>query len=361
MVRLNKDKTKGALSKNSWKDDKETKVASLTAQVSDNELEKFSLFVLKVLKDENIPPIPTNFQIYFEKLLDNKPISFKKRINSLLETQADDDDRAKMEREVKEGFAETRSIMKIVSTVYKNINIMKEIVKKRISELEINSNQLVVTNIISTLNEDLKRLYSLMSKQTEALKVHYERTGAILKKVESGTIFDSRFGIYNKRYLLKAIGSESESIEQLNHKSTLVVARIKESIIGKIVHSKDRMILTRNIAKLLLKTSRRSDIVAHYGNGVFGILMKHTDINNAKRACERISDLIYATSFFLGEVEIETDIELAIVAISPAHTTELIVSTALDALQKTGKELEQYIVCELQEKSIEIPKGENGS
>ena len=113
------------------------------------------------------------------------------------------------------------------------------------------------------------------------------------------------------------------------------MAKIKDSILNKIINTKDRMILTRNIAKLLLKTSRRSDVVAHYGEGVFGMLMKHTDVNNAKRACERISDLIYATSFFIGDMEIDTDIELAIVPVGQEDTAEVLISLALDCHRKT--------------------------
>ncbi len=349
MVRLDKNKIQSGLGRRSHESSNSADMDTSKSTNSNSELEKFSLYVLKVLMDENIPPTPNNFQIYFEKLLDNKPLSFKKRINDLLEAETlnDDEHRAKMEMEVKEGFGQIKSIMKVVSTVYKNINVMKEIVKKRTAELEVSSGQLSVTNITSALNEDLKKLSTLMQKQMEVLKVHYEKTGSILKEIESKAVFDSRFGVYNRRYLLKAIENECSSIEQFNHRSTLVLAKIKESVLSKIINSKDRMVLTRNIAKLLLKTSRRSDVVAHYGDGVFGMLMKHTDINNAKRACERISDLIYATSFFIGDSEIDTDIELAIVPITSGHTTELLVSTALDSLPKTGKRLEPYIICEL--------------
>ena len=366
MVRLDKNKIQSGLGRRPREGAISTELDQSKTQNSNSELEKFSLYVLKVLMDENIPPTPNNFQIYFEKLLDNKPLSFKKRISDLLEAENlnDDEHRAKMEMEVKEGFGQIKSIMKVVSTVYKNINVMKEIVKKRTAELEVSSGQLSVTNITSALNEDLKKLSTLMNKQMEVLKIHYEKTGTILKEIESKAVFDSRFGVYNRRYFLKSIESECNSIEQFNHKSTLVLAKIKDSILSKIVNSKDRMVLTRNIAKLLLKTSRRSDVVAHYGDGVFGMLMKHTDVNNAKRACERISDLIYATSFFIGDMEIDTDIELAIVPIAPGHTTELLVSVALDSLPKTGKRLEPYVVCDLEvenEENEEEPKEENGS
>lgn len=357
MVRLDKNIIQSGLGKRPARQ-KETEENESKSQNTNGELEKFSLYVLKVLMDENIPPTPNNFQIYFEKLLDNKPLSFKKRINDLLESENvnDDECRVKMETEIKQGFSEIKSIMQVVSTVYKNLNIMKEIVKKRSAELEINSGQLSVTNITTALSEDLKKLSNLMKKQMEVLKNHYEKTGIILKDIESKAVFDSRFGVYNKRYLLSAIENECTSIEQFNHKSTLVLAKIKDTILNTIVNSKDKMVLTRNIAKLLLKTSRRSDVVAHYGEGVFGMLMKHTDINNAQRACERISDLIYSTSFFIGDSEIETDIELAITEIAPGFTTEEQIATALDALPKTGKKLEPYIVTE-----VEIEKPEMDS
>ncbi|WP_024955946.1 GGDEF domain-containing protein [Sulfurospirillum arcachonense] len=369
MVRLDKNKIQSGLGRrakmtNDSQDAQDNQeVDTKRPQSSNSELEKFSLYVLKVLMDENIPTTPNNFQIYFEKLLDNKPLSFKKRINDLLEAESvnDDEHRAKMEMEVKEGFGQIKSIMQVVSTVYKNINVMKEIVKKRTAELEVNSGQLSITNITSALNEDLKKLSFLMNKQMGTLKTHYEKTGIILKEIESKAVFDSRFGVYNRRYLLQSVENECSSIEQFSHKSTLVLAKVKDDVLNKIVSNKDRMVLTRNIAKLLLKTSRRSDVVAHYGDGVFGMLMKHTDINNAKRACERISDLIYATSFFIGDMEVDTDIELAIVPIDPEHTTETLVSLALDALPKTGKRLEPYWVCEMIEEVEEQMEEEDGA
>lgn len=361
MVRLDKNKIQSGLGRRP-KENSDAESDTTKVQSSNSELEKFSLYVLKVLMDENIPPTPNNFQIYFEKLLENKPLSFKKRINDLLEAENvnEDEHRARMEMEVKEGFGQIKSIMQVVSTVYKNINVMKTIVKKRTGELEVNTGQLSVTNIASTLSEDLKKLSDLMNKQMATLKTHYEKTGIILKEIESKAVFDSRFGVYNRRYFLQSIENEKLSIEQFNHKSTLVLTKIKDSILNKIVNSKDRMILTRNVAKLLLKTSRRSDVVAHYGDGVFGMLMKHTDISNAQRACERISDLIYATSFFIGDAEVDTDIELVIVPIIPENTVELLISLALDALPQTGKRLEPYIICKVEQEKEE-EKGKDGA
>ncbi len=339
--------------------DKKSKVDIVKSQNPNCELEKFSLHVINVLADDNIPPSPNNFQIYFEKLLDNKPVSFRKRINELLESENlnDDEHNAKMELEIKDGFGEIKSIMKVVSTVYKNTNIMKEIVNKKSVELEQSTGQFSAMNIVAALIKDLQKLSSLMDKQMGVLRMHYEKTGTILKEIESKAVFDSCFGEYNKRSLLQTIQSESKSRAQFKHKSTLALIKIKDTVLDEISSAKERMILTRNIAKLLLKTSRRSDVVAHYGDGIFAALMKHTDINNAKRACERVCDLIDVTNFFIGDKEINADIELAIVPVVPEYKVEVLISMALDALPKSGKDLELYIVCEVEEES----EDENGS
>ncbi|MBL0687142.1 MAG: diguanylate cyclase [Sulfurospirillum sp.] len=351
MVRLDKNKIQKGINNRSNEAVENTVENSTKLQSSNSELEKFSQYVLKMLADENIPSTPNNFQIYFEKLLDNKPLPFKKSMNDLLESENSDKDehRAKMETDIKEVFSQIKNIMKVVLTVYKNINIMKEILKKRTGELEASSGQLTATNIASSLGEDLKKLSMLMKKQIGILKIHYEKTSVIFKNIENTAIFDSRFGIYNRRYFLKSIENECKSIEEFDHKSTLVLVKIKDTILSKVDNTKERMVLTRNIAKLLLKTSRRSDIVAHYGDGVFGVLMKHTDIDNAKRACTRISDLIHTTSFFIGEIEIEIDIELAMISIIPGYAAELFATTTLNSLGSTGKELLPYAVCELKE------------
>lgn len=318
-----------------------------SAKSKNSEVENFSLFVLKSMVDENVPPTPNNFQIYFEKLLENKPISFRKRMNEYLETADDDEvneDRAKMEREIKEGFVQIKGMVKVVSTVYKNLNILKQIIKKRSSELKVNFSQLSVENTLSTLNNDLNKLTTLTAKQMEALKNYYDKTLEILKEVDEKAIFDLRYGVYNKKHFLNSLKKESDAIRQYNHKSSIVMVNIKDKVLDKIATIKEREMLTRNIAKLLMKTSRRSDVVAHYGGGIFAILMKHTDLSSAQKACERIADLIYGTSFFIDETEIKIDIGLGIMPINPDYSIEEAIDGALNMLPKTGKDTEIYLV-----------------
>ena len=345
MVRLDKNKIKGPLTRGSVKDADPSKTSS-EAEKKGGELESFSQDVLTNLIDENIPPTPINFQIYFEKALDSKSLSFRKRINELLEIENanDDEHRSRLEKEIKEGFGQIKNMMQTIATIYKNITVMKGFIKKRLDELGVSSSQLAVQNVINVFENDLNKLGSLMDKQLTTLKDNYERAGSTLKTIEQEAIFDSRYDVYNKRYLLKSLESEREGIERYNYATTLMLLKVKDAALSKITNSRDRSILLRNIAKLLLKTSRRSDNVAHYGDGVFAMIMKHTDLESAKKACERIADLIYSTSFFIAEMELDIDIELSIVELKSDKSTEEYLGSALDALPNSGKKGEIYAI-----------------
>jgi len=354
MVRFNQEKGKTGVYSIDAKED--TAIATppplsikepIVPQASNAELEKFSAQVLKVLGDENIPPTPSNFQIYFDKLLESKPAPFKKRINEFLELEStnNDEGHARMEREVKESFAQIKNIMQVVSTVYRNLNVMHDIVKKRTTQLDTNPTALTIQNIIASFTADLNRMLELTTKQIDLLKSYYQKTTTLLQEVDNQSIFDIKYGVYNRRYLFKSLEDELKLIKNYAHPTSLVLARIKEVVLEPITTKKDKDTIIRNIAKLLLKTSRRSDIVAHFGDGVFAMILKHTDLTGAKKACDRISDLVYQTSFFVGTNEIEMDIELSITALDIEHSAEEFLATTLEGLPHTGKRFIPYIVC----------------
>jgi len=355
MVRFNKEKGKTGVYNIDAKEDAivATPPPSLPTkepivpQASNAELEKFAAQVLKVLGDENIPPTPTNFQIYFDKLLESKPTAFKKRINEFLELEGtnNDENHARIEREVKEGFAQIKNIMQVVSTVYRNLNVMQDIVKKRTDQLDTNPTALTMQNIIASFTTDLNKMLELTTKQIDLLKDYYQKTTTILQEVDNQSIFDIKYGVYNRRYLFKSLEDELKLIKNYAHPTSLVLARVKDSVLDSIANKKDRDTIVRNIAKLLLKTSRRSDIVAHFGDGVFAMILKHTDMTGAKKACDRISDLVYQTSFFVGTDEVDTDIELSITALDPDHSAEEFIASTLEGLPHTGKRFVPYIVC----------------
>ena len=123
-------------------------------------------------------------------------------------------------------------------------------------------------------------------------------------------------------------------IKEFHHKSSLIMIELSRELKKSVKNEKAVLLMVRTIARLLLKTSRRSDIVAHYGNGVFSMLLKHTDIESAKKASERLCELVSNSNFFLADREIQLKISIGVTDIDPEFSVEEIVVSALDGIEK---------------------------
>lgn len=315
-------------------------------------LESFAREVLDKLMDENIPPVPSNFATYFEKILDEKPEEFKKKVYSSMELEQEDggDKRLVIEKRIRESFINVREILKNVSTIYKNISLMSDIAKKRVKEIANVNNQLAVQNIVSSLNRDLDKLLAIIKNQSVTLKELYQQNAAIVKEVEEETIFDSQFGIYNKRYFLSQIEKEVKSIKQYNHQSTIILSKLSNSVLKSIDNQKTLMVMNRTVSKLLLKTSRRSDIVAYFQDGIFVMLLRHTDLFGAKKTSERVSELVKSTNFFIGDKEVTLNISIGIALLKVDRSVEENISCAMLALQSSDENpAKPFFVCKQDE------------
>lgn len=320
---------------------------SKKTQKEEDSIEEFAKEVLKGMANDGILPIPGNFSLYFERYLEEKPAEFKKQVKQILELEEgnEEEKRVNFEQRVKSGFSYTKQILQVVATLYKNLNLMNRIVEKRGSELEGLTNSAVAINIIRSLEKDIKKLNSIMSNQTEQLKEYYKKNAEILSEVESEAIFDSKYGVYNKRYFMSQLEKEQKSVEMFNHKSTLMMAKIPISVSKKIGSQRGVDLIARTISRLLLKTSRRSDVIAHFGDGVFGLLLKHSDISTAKRAAERLHDMVSSTNFFYGEKEFHLDIRMGIAKIDALKSVDESVECALESLKNADMGNELYEVC----------------
>ncbi|MFL1706034.1 GGDEF domain-containing protein [Campylobacter sp. MOP7] len=331
------------------------KKAENTVTIKEKDQGEFNIYdfsedIIKELNEENIPSIPKNYSIFFEKMLEKKPDEFKKKMGEIIEIEdeigrIEDDRQIYIEREIKQSFAQIKSMLQAVALIYKNLGIMKTIIKKRSDSLESNANLLTAQNVFNAFNEDLDKLNALMGKHIDVIKTNYEEISRVFKVVEEQSIYDSQFDIYNKKFFLKTMTSEMKYVKKYGYNSSFMIVKPKDSAVD-MLGVRDRQILLKNISRFLLKTSRRSDILAHYGDGIFAMLMKHTDIEGAKKACERIADMFYAATFLISDEEFEIDMEIAVCDLNTTKTVEEVLSQTLDSLIKSGRSLEKYVIVE---------------
>ena len=144
---------------------------------SSNEVERFSISVLKKLIEDSVPPTPDNYRVYFEKLLDGKNLEFQKKIQELLEFEENNygEDRVEIEKDVKEIFIDINSIIKVVNTIYKNIKLIKQISSEAQKELESNDNPLIIKNSAVTFSHKIDQFLNSIDKQIVLLQDKYQK------------------------------------------------------------------------------------------------------------------------------------------------------------------------------------------
>ena len=312
-----------------------------------SDIEIYAKEVLDSLIVDNLPPTPNNFSLYFDRLLEEKSENLRKQIHSILELEEsnEDENTIALEQSLKQGFSSIKGILNVTATLYKNMSLMTKILTKRKIELADKPNAQEALGIIATLENDVSKLNTILKTQSTQMRSIYDNTAKIVKNVENETIFDNQFGVYNKRYLLTKIEHEMELIKEFGHKSSLIMIELSRELKESIKNEKAVTLMVRTIARLLLKTSRRSDVVAHYGNGVFVMLLKHTNIDSAKKASERLCELVSNSNFFLADREIQLKISIGITDIDPEFSVEEVVVSALDGIEKAyGTKKHDYAV-----------------
>jgi len=308
----------------SKKKSKESDLDELSIDKAVSDVEIYASEVLDSLIRDNLPPTPNNFSLYFDRLLEDKSESLRKQISSMLELEENNDteNTILLEKSLKQGFVTVKNILSVTASLYKNISLMGKILEKRKKELADNPKKEEMQTLITTLEDDVSKLDIILKKQTAQMRTFYDETAVIVKNVENETIFDDRYGVYNKRYLLTKVSQEIELIKEFKHKSSLIMIELSRDLKTSVKNEKAIILMTRTIARLLLKTSRRNDIVAHYGNGQFAMLLKHTDLESAKKASGRLCDLVSNSNFFLSDREIHLKIAVGITDINEAHSVE---------------------------------------
>ena len=311
-------------------------IKALDMDSPSSNIEIYAKEVLNVLVADNLPPTPNNFSLYFDRLLEDKSENLRKQIYSILELEEsnDNENTIALEHSLKQGFTSIKGLLAVTANLYKNMSLMTKILDKRKAELSGEPGAKEALAIISRLESDVNKLNAILNTQSTQMKTIYDDTAKIVKNVENETIFDNQFGVYNKRYLLTKIEQEIGLIKEFHHKSSLIMIELSRELKNSVKNEKAITLMVRTIARLLLKTSRRSDIVAHYGNGVFSMLLKHTDIDSAKKASERLCDLVSNSNFFLADREIQLKISIGVTDIDTDFSVEEIVVSALDGIEK---------------------------
>jgi len=294
--------------------------------------------VMTKMLHEGVIPTPSNYAIYFERLLETKSEPFKQRMIRIIRLDENSNNQGILlsEQGLKDGFLVMRKILNVSANLYKNMSMMNKVLEKRIVESELNKNQ-DATKIVVALNNDIDKLDAILQKQNSIMKEHYTKTATILKNYENEVIIDKKFNIFNKRYFLLQMEKEIGLIKEFKYKSSIIMIEIDKDFIVSINNEKTLMLITRTLIKILTKLSRHGDLLAHYGDRKFVMLLTHTNVDTAKTFCAKLCSAVASSHFFLGDREVSLRIYIGISNINLHEAPNELVSNAMKGIKLAYK------------------------
>jgi len=312
------------------------------------QIEKFAQKVLDKMIEENIYPIPYYYSIYFFNMLEEEDPEFRKSVMEIIDLESSNafEEDLKYEQQLKKSFKYTKKIMQDSAMIYKLSSLLKDKNEYFLKEVESAVTPQVFKNILENSKKSIETINKKISITIKELKEDYAKNLSTLKEIEKESIFDSLYGIYNKQYFLRELEKEINQIKKFKHISSIIVLKAKNEIFEKLKSEKSKVILNRMIAKILLKTSRRTDIVANIGDNKFGMLLKHTDRIGAIKTSERLSDMISNSAMFIEGDELEVQVVIGIVELNINSQTEKALNCAYNKLEEAQKENSLYKICE---------------
>ncbi|WP_024791782.1 diguanylate cyclase domain-containing protein [Lebetimonas sp. JS138] len=309
-------------------------------------LENFAKRVFDNLISDGVPPIPYYYKVYFFNELDNENEAFRKQVYELISLEESNDLEKDLEFEIKlkNAFKYSKELLNHVALTYKITKKLKELLGLQLKETAHITNNKALIKLINGFQNNLKIIDERLNREVEEIKNLYSQNVEVLKDIESNSVFDARYGIYNKNYFLNEVRKELNLINKFHHTSSLIMVKIQDDILSKLNSEKSRVLINRSLAKIMLKTSRRTDIVATFEENIFSMLLKHTDVIGAQKTVERLSDTLLNTSVFLEGEELTLKIVAGIVELKENRDVERFIFKALNTLKEAESNKELYSI-----------------
>ena len=299
-----------------------------------NTVNVFAKQVLEKMKKDDVLPSPINYQNYFEKMLMEKSQSQRESIEEILRLENDNEIEKeymyKVDIYLNDSFKKTKKLLDNVRANYARINKIKNFIKTKGNELTKNLTPTSIKSFESKLSQALDSL----SSEQEKIKEEFFELTQVIKEFNAESIFEKKYGVYNKKYLFEVLKNELSNLKNLDYKNSLVAFRVSEDILKSIKLNSDKDLVIKTVAKIIMDRSRRSDVLAHYEDGIFLLLLKHTRLNEAKKAVESIKNYVSFSNFIIDSTPIQAKIDAFVVEMNADMSVDEIISDAVKGLLK---------------------------
>ncbi len=138
----------------------------------------------------------------------------------------------------------------------------------------------------------------VMVRVDSAMHRHTRGTNEPFEPIADPAYTDELTGLRNQRYLMERLQEEVERAHRYDYPVSCLVADVDEIIaldteLGAVAMDD----LLAEVAIAVRCASRNYDIIAHYDNGLFAVLLPHTCLDSATLYARKVQEDITATTF----------------------------------------------------------------
>ncbi len=176
--------------------------------------------------------------------------------------------------------------------------------------------------------EDLS-LFSTMVSGISSLYIAYKS----YQQVQHMSVTDSLTGLYNRRKFFEEIEREIERVSRYDSPLSLIMLDVDhfKNVNDQFGHQMGDEVL-RELAKIILDNTRKTDIVARYGGEEFIIMLTETPVKGAVQVAKRIRKAVESTPVLGAAVEIKFTASMGVSTFFDGDTTDALVQRADEAL-----------------------------
>lgn len=309
---------------------------SKASNPSDMELQAFSQEVISEMIKEGVPPLPSNFQSYFDILLEDKPESIKRYVRDLKEESGENnllEHSIEVEKKFLSTISHTKELLQNIADIYQHISAIGTKITNKLDKTKGSTDPKKTLDMAGEILTDWKRFIDFFKAEALKLNELYTQNIKLLRQAESESIYDPVYHLYNGRYVVQRLTAAICDVQRYGHSTTFLSMCMKGSTLNVIGSEKKLALINKTVAKLLDKTSRKSDVIGYMGQGTFSIILHHTTMDNASKAATRIIAMLEDSNFFIDDRQLVPQVNIGLYPLTSNVGADEVISLAYEAMK----------------------------
>lgn len=259
--------------------------------------------VISQLEKQDIPIFPDSFESVFEQLIADESEEFK----NLVEQKADialgcKDRLLNFESGVKSGIKNVKDVLDITKEIYQSVVFAHNALKRKADEISKIDNPIAFKSAIQLCFQEFDNLQSTMETQIVEMKNAFEKIVVNIENVNKNAIYDTQYGVYNKKYFLSLCEKEKKILDQIGCSYSFVAYSLSKHFLESLKDKDFVRVSLKTMAKILSENTNSDDLLCYFGSGKFVVLYKYADLDKTLEKVKKNFHIAKETNlFFEGE------------------------------------------------------------